>query len=77
MENIENINKDNNRYGLQMSQIHFDDKELNQLATANVNVTSTETLDYTLDELEDLEGLYITYLDNSGWNRFIVDQRKL
>ena len=60
-------------YGLQMNQIHFDDKELNKLITENVNVTSTNSIDYTLDELEDCDN----YVDNSGWNRFTVNQWKL
>jgi|TARA_R110002074_G_scaffold190635_1_gene356568 hypothetical protein len=74
MEKTESFYKDSNWYGLQMNQIHFDDKELNKISTANVNVTSAETLDYTLDELEDCDD---NYVDDTGWNRFTVNQWKL
>ncbi len=74
MEKTESFYKEGKWYGLQMNQIHFDDKELNKLSTANVNVTSTNSIDYTLDELEDCDN---NYVDNSGWNRFTVNQWKL
>lgn len=52
----------------------FYDTSLNNIAVANLSVTSTQTIEFTKEELDDLDN---SYVDDTGWNRFTVNQWRL
>ena len=51
----------------------FFDASLNQISFSNVSASSSQTIEYTKEELDDDNN----YVDNSGWNRFTVNHWKL